>query len=48
MGTVVDPIADKSLMTISTVCLALKGLLPGEPNAVHKFIAGLAEERTDG
>ena len=30
VGTVIDPMADKTLMTILTVCLAIKGLLPGE------------------
>lgn len=29
VGTVIDPMADKTLMTILTVCLAVKGLLPG-------------------
>lgn len=29
IGTVVDPLADKALMTSVTVCLALKGALPG-------------------
>ncbi|KAH8170777.1 CDP-alcohol phosphatidyltransferase domain-containing protein [Sarocladium implicatum] len=28
VGTVIDPMADKALMTILTVCLAVKGLLP--------------------
>ena len=30
VGTVIDPMADKTLMTILTVCLAIKGALPGE------------------
>lgn len=30
MGTVIDPMADKTLMTILTVALAVKGALPGE------------------
>lgn len=30
VGTVIDPAADKMLMTILTVCLAMKGGLPGE------------------
>lgn len=30
VGTVIDPMADKTLMTVLTVCLAIKGLLPGE------------------
>lgn len=29
VGTVIDPMADKTLMTILTVCLAIKGGLPG-------------------
>ena len=29
IGTVIDPMADKTLMTILTVCLAIKGALPG-------------------
>lgn len=28
VGTVIDPMADKMLMTILTVCLAVKGALP--------------------
>lgn len=33
VGTVIDPMADKTLMTILTVCLAIKGALPGtHPN----------------
>ena len=31
VGTVIDPMADKTLMTILTVCLAIKGALPGIP-----------------
>jgi cardiolipin synthase (CMP-forming) len=30
VGSVVDPMADKALMTILTVCLAVKGALPGK------------------
>lgn len=30
VGTVIDPMADKTLMTILTVCLAIKGALPGQ------------------
>ena len=30
VGTVIDPMADKTLMTVLTVCLAVKGGLPGE------------------
>lgn len=29
VGTVIDPMADKALMTVVTICLALKGALPG-------------------
>jgi cardiolipin synthase len=29
VGTVIDPMADKTLMTVLTVCLAIKGALPG-------------------
>lgn len=29
VGSVIDPMADKALMTILTVTLAMKGLLPG-------------------
>lgn len=28
VGTVIDPMADKTLMTILTICLAAKGALP--------------------
>lgn len=35
VGTVIDPMADKTLMTILTVCLAIKGALPGDsPSAL--------------
>lgn len=30
VGTVIDPMADKALMTVVTVTLAMKGALPGE------------------
>jgi len=30
VGTIIDPMADKALMTIVTVCLAVKEVLPGE------------------
>ena len=30
VGTVIDPMADKTLMTILTVTLAMKGALPGK------------------
>lgn len=29
VGTVIDPMADKTLMTVVTVCLAIKAALPG-------------------
>lgn len=29
VGTVIDPMADKALMTTLTICLAVKGTLPG-------------------
>jgi cardiolipin synthase len=29
VGSVIDPMADKALMTVLTVTLAVKGLLPG-------------------
>lgn len=31
VGSIVDPMADKMLMTVLTVCLAAKGALPGKP-----------------
>lgn len=30
VGTVIDPMADKALMTVVTVTLAMKGALPSE------------------
>ena len=30
LGTVIDPMADKALMTVVTVTLAMKGALPSE------------------
>ena len=30
LGTILDPAADKALMTTLTVTLAMKGMLPGE------------------
>lgn len=30
VGTVIDPMADKVLMTVLTVCLAIKGALPSK------------------
>jgi hypothetical protein len=45
VGTVIDPMADKTLMTILTVCLAVKGALPGNlvptqhsRNPVHNLL----------
>lgn len=35
VGTVIDPMADKVLMTVLTVCLAFKGALPGESPFMH-------------
>lgn len=35
VGTVIDPMADKTLMTILTVCLAIKG---GLPSSSHHFL----------
>lgn len=29
VGTVIDPMADKMLMTIVTICLAVKAAIPG-------------------
>lgn len=29
VGTIIDPMADKMLMTISVACLALNGSIPG-------------------
>ncbi|GAB1518334.1 hypothetical protein RhiTH_001393 [Rhizoctonia solani] len=49
IGTILDPAADKTLMTTLTVTLAMKGLLPGlgtpllsasSPNIVHSSISG--------
>lgn len=30
VGTVIDPMADKTLMTVLTVCFAVKGVIPGK------------------
>lgn len=35
VGTVIDPMADKTLMTILTVCLAIKGALPSDSFSVY-------------
>lgn len=40
IGTVLDPLADKTLMTVLTVTLAIKGLLPG---ASDKQLSTLGE-----
>ncbi|KAI9796829.1 MAG: hypothetical protein M1833_005972 [Piccolia ochrophora] len=37
IGTVIDPMADKTLMTVLTVCLAVKGALPA-PNSSGRVI----------
>lgn len=34
VGTVIDPMADKTLMTVVTVCLAIKAALPGS-STIH-------------
>jgi cardiolipin synthase len=31
VGTIIDPLADKTLMTVLTVTLAMQGSLPGKP-----------------
>jgi cardiolipin synthase (CMP-forming) len=38
VGTVIDPMADKTLMTVLTVCFAIKGALPGELPCIALFI----------
>jgi cardiolipin synthase len=38
VGTVIDPMADKTLMTILTVCLAVKGALPGMLPTLSTFL----------
>jgi cardiolipin synthase len=37
VGTVIDPMADKTLMTILTVALAVKGALPGMPSSLFSM-----------
>lgn len=32
LGTIIDPLADKVLMTVMTVTLAMEGTLPGTRN----------------
>jgi len=41
IGTVLDPLADKTLMTVLTVTLAMKGLLPGVFNMQLFMVKGL-------
>ena len=38
VGSVIDPMADKLLMTVMTITLAIKGLLPGPSPAPISFI----------
>ena len=38
LGTILDPAADKTLMTTLTVTLAMKGLLPGAFDAERPVI----------
>ena len=39
IGTIIDPAADKTLMTIMTVSLAAKGLLPSESDGkINQFL----------
>lgn len=35
LGTILDPAADKTLMTTLTVTLTMQGLLPGKPQLVQ-------------
>lgn len=46
MGTVIDPMADKSLMTVVTVCLAVKAALPG--SSIHDAMGIDRSSETDG
>ncbi|KAL9610953.1 MAG: hypothetical protein Q9167_004363 [Letrouitia subvulpina] len=39
IGTIIDPLADKALMTSVTVCLALKGALPGLSAVYYRYIS---------
>lgn len=41
VGTVIDPMADKTLMTILTVCLAVKGALPSKSSSIYKHKLGM-------
>lgn len=36
LGTILDPAADKALMTTLTVTLAIKGLLPGQSAVIKE------------
>ncbi|KAK2749462.1 hypothetical protein FQN57_006396 [Myotisia sp. PD_48] len=38
VGTVIDPMADKILMTVGVVCLAMKSAIPESPNADLQII----------
>lgn len=39
VGTIIDPMADKLLMTIGVACLAVNGSIPGEfPTELEKAI----------
>lgn len=44
VGSVIDPMADKTLMTILTVTLAMQGLLPGLAS-ISFFLPGGCEIR---
>lgn len=45
VGTVIDPMADKTLMTILTVCLAIKGGIPGSFNFFSFLFLGIWSPR---
>jgi len=42
VGTVIDPMADKMLMTISVACLALNGSIPGKSPSIYISCAALS------
>jgi len=42
VGTIIDPLADKTLMTVLTVTLAMQGSLPGEFLSLH-FLASVTD-----
>lgn len=46
VGTVIDPMADKMLMTILTVCLAAQGSLPGELCGPSLIAANVSHMKT--